>query len=73
MIKLVTDCSDCVHANVCHYKDNAKFAMDKLEKEIFTSKTSVNVSTWEVEMERYHVDIEFSCPDFLKKNGSLIR
>lgn len=73
MIKLKTDCSDCIHANVCHYKNNPKFAKDKLEKETFTSKISNDVSTWEVETERYHVNIEVSCPDFVKKNEPLIR
>ena len=73
MIKLKTDCTDCTHSKVCQYKHNARFAMDKLKKEIFTSAISNDVCTWEDKMTHDHVDIEFSCPDFAKNQQTLLR
>lgn len=73
MIKLKTDCTDCIHSKVCQYKHNARLAMDKLKKEIFTSAISNDAYTWEVKMAHDHVDIEFSCPDFEKKRETLLR
>ena len=64
MIKLKTDCADCAHSKICQYKHNARLAMDKLKKEIFTSGVSDNNCTWEDKMARDHVDVEFSCPYF---------
>ena len=37
MIKLKTDCTDCVHSKVCQYKHNARLAMDKFNDSIFVS------------------------------------
>ena len=73
MIKLKTDCSDCTHSNVCQYKHNAKFAMDKLKREVFTSAISNDVYTWEDKMAHDHVDLEFSCPDFTRNQQTLLR
>ena len=47
--------------------------MDKLKKEVFTSAISNDVYTWEEKMTHDHVDIEFSCPDFEKKQEMLLR
>ena len=73
MIKLKTDCTDCIHSKVCQYKHNARLALDKLKKEVFTSAISNDVDTWEIKMAHDHVDIEFSCPDFAKKQEMLLR
>ena len=73
MIKLKTDCTDCVHSKVCQYKHNPRLAMDKLKKSIFTSVSSDDAYTWEVKMARDHVDVEFSCPDFARDQQILLR
>ena len=73
MIKLKTDCADCTHSKVCQYKHNARFAMDTLKKEIFTSDISNDVCTWEHKMTHDHVDIVFSCLDFTKNQQTLLR
>ena len=73
MIKLKTDCTDCIHSKVCQYKHNARLAMDKLKKEVFTSAISNEAYTWEYKMAHDHVDIEFSCPDFARNEQTLLR
>lgn len=73
MIRLKIDCSDCIHVNVCQYKHNAKFAMDKFKKGMFISGISNESYTWEDKMAKDHVDVEFSCPDFEKKSQTLLR
>lgn len=67
MIKLKMDCNDCIHNNVCQYKHNARFAMNKFKKSTFASGISNETCTWEEKMNIDHVDIEFSCPDFVRK------
>lgn len=71
MIKLKTDCADCIHSKVCRWKHNARLAMDKLKKEIFTSGISDDGCTWEIKMAQDHVDVEFSCPEY-KQNLDLM-
>lgn len=73
MIKLKTDCDDCVHVKVCQYKNNPKFAMAKLKGTTFKSDTPGDIYTWEDKMVKDHVDIEFSCSDFEKKQQALLR
>ena len=73
MIRLRTDCTDCIHSKVCQYKHNARLAMDKLKKEVFTSAISNDVYTWEEKMTHDHVDIEFSCPNFARNQQTLLR
>ena len=73
MIKLKTDCTDCMHSKICRYKHNARSAMDKLKKEIFTSEISNDAYTWEDTMARNHVDIEFSCPDYKQNLDTVLR
>lgn len=73
MIKLKTDCTDCVHSKVCQYKHNPRLAMDKLKKSTFESGASYDVCTWEIRMAKDHVDVEFSCPDFARGQQMLLR
>ena len=73
MIKLKTDCTDCIHSITCRYAHNARFAMDKLKKEVFTSDVSNDFCTWDDKMAHDHVDIEFSCPDFVRKHQINLR
>lgn len=63
MIKLKTDCKDCIHEKVCKNKNNAKHAMQRLNSSIY-GKGPNDDYDWEYMMNALHVDIEFSCPDF---------
>ena len=71
MIKLKSDCGDCTHSKVCRWKHNARFAMDKLKKETFISGESNVACTWEEKMTQDNIVVEFSCPDFEKKQETL--
>lgn len=73
MIKLKTDCNECIHVNVCQYKHNAKFAMDKLKETAFKSPISNDICTWEEKMEYDHINVEFSCPEYEEKQQTLLR
>lgn len=63
MIKLKTDCSNCVHNKVCRHKDNAKKAMEKLKKQKYSNIPDDDYD-WDAMMNLSNVDIEFSCPDY---------
>lgn len=63
MIKLKTDCKDCIHEKVCKNKNNAKYDMQRLNSSIY-GKGPNDDYNWEYMMNARHVDIEFSCPDF---------
>ena len=72
MIKLKTDCTDCVHSKVCQYKHNARLAMDKFNESLFVSGSG-DAYKWRDKMTSDHVDVEFSCPDFEKKQQFALR
>ena len=63
MIRLRNDCKDCVHAEMCRWKDNARIAMEKL-KNMQYGKGPNDDYDWDTIMQSQHVNIEFSCPDF---------
>ena len=63
MIKLKTDCKDCIHEKVCKNKDNAKHAMEKLNNTRYGNGPNDDYD-WDIMMDTQHVNIEFSCPDF---------
>lgn len=65
MIKLATDCKDCIHSKVCRNKDNAKSAMEKLKKMQF-GKGPNDDYDWDTMMKVCNVNINFSCPDYVK-------
>ena len=73
MIKLKTDSNECIHVNVCQYKHNAKFAMDRLKTTAFKYVISNEVCTWEEKMECDRIDVEFSCPEYEEKQQTLLR
>ena len=73
MIKLKTDCNECIHVNVCQYKHNAKFAMDKFKETAFKSAISNEVCTWEEKMECDRINVEFSCPDYNEEQQTVLR
>lgn len=64
MITLKTDCGKCMHNNVCKNLGKAKADMMKL-RDMTYSDGSTNEYDWESMSKSRHVDIEFSCPDFL--------
>ena len=63
MIKLTTDCSNCVHSKVCRNKNNAKNAMEKLKNQQYGDGPNDDYD-WNIMMQHYNVKIEFSCPDY---------
>lgn len=63
MIKLSTDCKECIHEKVCKNKNNAKYAMEKLKGTTY-GKGPNDDYDWDYMMKAKHVDISFSCPDF---------
>ena len=65
MIKLKTNCDECVHKKVCKNINNAELNMNKLKK-IQYGTGSNNDYYWDIMMKHYNVVIEFSCPDFEK-------
>ena len=69
IITLKTDCKDCVHAKICRNKDNAKHAMNKLMDTIYRDGPNDDYS-WDIIMQHKNVNIEFSCPDFMKNIGN---
>lgn len=68
MIKLNTDCNNCLHAKVCKHKDNAKHAMERLKVTPYGTGPNSDYD-WETMMNSFGVNIIFSCPDYIiKKN-----
>lgn len=66
MIKLSTNCSDCIMNKTCKYKNNAAHAMQKL-KEMKYGEGPNDDYGWDIMMEHEAVDITFSCQYFEKK------
>lgn len=62
-IKLTTDCNNCIHKDMCKYKNNALHAMDKLKTTIYGDGPNDDYY-WDIMMQHEHVNITFSCPDF---------
>ena len=65
MIKLKTDCAKCLHEKVCKHKNNAVNAMIKLKNMTYGNGPNDDYD-WGIMMESKHVDIEFSCPDYME-------
>lgn len=72
MIKLTTNCAECSHEKMCRYKNNAKYAMEKLKKMTYGRGPNDDYD-WDIMMQHEHVNITFSCPDFDKKKDFLYR
>lgn len=68
MIKLATDCKNCIHEKVCKNKNNALHAAEKLKKTTYGEGPNDDYD-WDYIMEAEHVDITFSCPDFTSGVG----
>lgn len=63
MITLKTDCKNCAHAMMCKWKDNAKFAMERLKNMQYGDGPNDDYD-WDTIMRSKNVNIEFSCPDY---------
>lgn len=70
MIKLTTDCANCIHSKVCRNKNNAKSAMEKLKDLRFGSGSNDDYD-WDTMMQVSNVNIEFSCPDYMFNRGTI--
>ena len=66
MLKLRTDCNDCLHSKVCKNKNKAKSAMEKLKNANYGKGPNDDYG-WDVISDAMHVNIDFSCLDFDKK------
>lgn len=69
MIRLATDCKECVHEKMCKYRNNAVHAMNKLSSMTYGTGPNDDYD-WNTMMECEHVTITFSCPDFNRKGGN---
>lgn len=72
MISLKTNCEECIHKNVCRNKNNAKNDMDRLASMTYGTGSNDDYS-WAIMMESRHVDIIFSCHDFMKSGRPILR
>lgn len=63
MIKLETDCDNCMHKKVCSFAYNAKNDMEKLKNTEY-GKNPTEDYYWKDMVKYRNVDITFSCPDF---------
>lgn len=63
MIKLETDCNDCIYSKMCKNKDNAKNDMEKLKRTNYGKGPNDDYG-WDLMMRSRNVVITFSCPDF---------
>lgn len=70
MIKLKTNCNDCIHKKVCKNVNNARYNMTKLKDMQYGSGPNDDYN-WDTMMEHHNVIIEFSCPDFEKQKASI--
>lgn len=72
MIINKTICEECIHSKVCKNRDNTKMLCEKL-KDSTCRVESYDVYKWDDMCNRYNVKIELSCPDFEKKQTTLLR
>ena len=66
MLKLLTDCDDCMFNRVCKYHNRPKQAMEKLKNTTYGDGPNDDHG-WVVMMKQEHVDVSFSCPDYEKQ------
>lgn len=63
MIKLTTDCKDCIMNKTCKYKNNALHAMNKLKATKYGTGPNDDYD-WDTMMDVESVSITFSCPHY---------
>lgn len=65
MIKLRTECNECIHFKMCRYVGSANTLLNKLKNTNFGTGSNDDYS-WDKVSSNRNVNIEFSCPDFTK-------
>lgn len=63
MIYLSTNCSECIHKDVCRHRNNATYAMNKLKGMTYGDGPNDDYD-WDTMMQVDGVDIEFKCSLF---------
>lgn len=66
MLKAKTECSKCIHQEVCAYKNNTEMLRDKLANMIYGDGPNDDYD-WDTMSDHHGVDIEFSCRHFNRK------
>ena len=72
MITLKTNCDDCIHSNICRFKDNAKSDMERLKGTMYGKGLNDDYD-WDTILKSRNVNVVFSCPDFKKKDVPILR
>lgn len=72
MIINKTHCEECIHSKVCKNRDNTKMLCEKLINSTCQPEQNV-IYKWSDMCNRYSVKIEMSCPDFEKRQMTLLR
>ena len=67
MMELKTNCKDCLHNKMCRFKGNAESDFEKLAGTTYGDGVNDDYS-WEIMLSSRHVNVTFSCADFLKKD-----
>lgn len=67
MMKVSTDCSNCVHNVVCKSSCNPMVVKERLAKTIVENNITMSNTgmTWEEYLKKMGVDVTFSCPNFM--------
>lgn len=74
MIINKTNCEECVHSKVCKNRDNTKMLCEKLiNSNCHPDLNDNSIYKWSDMCNRYNVKIELSCPDFEKRQTTLLR
>ena len=67
MIKLKTDCDNCIHVKVCKNKNNARIFMERLsDLAMGCIQHNDNISV-KAAADYYNASIDIYCPDFESK------
>lgn len=72
MIINKTRCEECIHSKVCKNRYNTKMLCEELINS--TGQPDPNIIyKWSDMCNQYNVKIEMSCPDFEKRQTTLLR
>lgn len=63
MIRLKTNCNNCIHNKTCKFKGHAEEDMKKLKNMIYGDGPNDDYN-WDTMLESRHVNVDFSCPDY---------
>ena len=67
-ITLKTNCKECIHNKLCRHVNNAENLMNELKEKTYGEGPNDDYD-WDTMSEHFHVNIEFSCPDFKLDRG----